>query len=126
MASKHKALSAPPGFVDGTDCIDELLSEPGMAAAVENIHRGTAEMDRVYAEGLAEIRKAAGLTQEDLAKRLGKRQAAISRVESRGDVLLSTLGDYLAATGATEARVVVHINGVDVALPLERFRVVDS
>lgn len=111
----------PEGFVDGDAVLDDLLAEPGMTAAVENIDRGVAEMDRVYAEGLAEIRKVAAQTQTDLAERMGIKQAAVSRIETRDDVLLSTLADYAAAAGAVNGRIVFHINGVDVELPLNRF-----
>jgi DNA-binding XRE family transcriptional regulator len=121
--TKRKAETAPAGFVDGTDLIDELLDEPGMDAAVANIERDVAEMNRIHAQGLAEIRKAAALTQTDLAKNMGIQQGAVSRIESRDDVLLSTLAEYAVAAGAVEARIVFHINGVDVELPLERYRV---
>ena len=50
---------------------------------------------------LREIRKLAGLTQEQLAERLNIGQAALSRVEKRRDILVSTLRDYLGALGAT-------------------------
>ena len=108
--------------MDGTDLIDELLHEPGMETAVANIERDVAEMDRIYAQGLAEIRKAAALTQTDLAKNMGIQQGAVSRIESRDDVLLSTLAAYAAAAGAVDARIVFHINGVDVELSLEHYR----
>lgn len=39
------------------------------------------------------------------------------RIESRDDVLPSTLAEY-AAAGAVDARIVFHINGVDVELSL--------
>jgi DNA-binding XRE family transcriptional regulator len=112
--TSRKAVTAPAGFVDGTDFIDELLTEPGMEAAVANIERDVAEMDRIYAQGLAEIRRAAALTQTDLAKNMGVQQGAVSRIENRDDVLLSTL--------AVDARIVFHINGIDVELPLEHYR----
>jgi transcriptional regulator with XRE-family HTH domain len=108
--------------VDGTDFIDELLNEPGMETAVANIERDVAEMDRIYAQGLAEIRKAAALTQTDLAKNMGVQQGAVSRIENRDDVLLSTLAEYAAAAGAVDARIVFHINGIDVELALEHYR----
>lgn len=120
--TKRKADAAPAGFVDGTDLIDDLLEEPGMEAAVANIERDVAEMDRIYAQGLAEIRKAAALTQTDLAKNMGIQQGAVSRIESRDDVLLSTLAEYAAAAGAVDARIVFHINGVDVELSLGHYR----
>jgi transcriptional regulator with XRE-family HTH domain len=46
-------------------------------------------MDRVHALNLAMIRKAAELTQEELAERLGARQGDISRIENRSDLLLT-------------------------------------
>lgn len=74
----------PAGFVDGEAVLEELLAEPGMRKAVDLLREGTAHMDRVYAEGLAEIRKLAAQTQAGLAERMGVKQAAVSRIESRG------------------------------------------
>jgi hypothetical protein len=48
---------------------------------------------------LQELRKALELTQVDVAKASGKRQDEISRIEQRGDLLLSTLRDYVACLG---------------------------
>ncbi len=48
---------------------------------------------------LAELRKALKLTQVDVAKRLGKGQEAVSRIEQREDLLLSTLSGYVASLG---------------------------
>jgi transcriptional regulator with XRE-family HTH domain len=55
---------------------------------------------------LAAIRRAAGLTQTELAANLGVGQAQISKIERQGDTLISTLGSYLAAVGV-EAQIVV-------------------
>lgn len=112
----------PAGFVDGDAVLDELLAEPGMRKAVDLIHEGTAHMDRVHAESIAEIRKLAAQTQAGLAERMGIKQAAVSRIEHRGDLLLSTLAEYAAAAGATNGRIVFHINGIDVELPLDRYQ----
>ena len=49
---------------------------------------------------LAELRRVAGLTQTELAKRWGRGQRAVSHLESRSDWLLSSLADYLQAAGA--------------------------
>ncbi len=57
--------------------------------------------DAHVGQRLREIRKLAGLTQEQLAGRLHIGQAALSRVENRRDILVSTLRDYLGALGAT-------------------------
>ncbi len=48
---------------------------------------------------LQDLRKAMGKTQVQMAKKLGVGQDAISRVEQRADMLLSTLGDYVKGMG---------------------------
>lgn len=49
---------------------------------------------------LREIRKLAGLTQAQVAERLQIVQSAVTRLESRKDIHVSTLRDYLSAVGA--------------------------
>lgn len=48
---------------------------------------------------LQELRKAMTVTQVQVAKSLGKRQDEVSRIEQRGDLLLSTLRDYIQSLG---------------------------
>ncbi len=48
---------------------------------------------------LQELRKALALTQSEIAGTLHKRQDEISRIEQRGDLMLSTLRDYVNALG---------------------------
>lgn len=50
---------------------------------------------------LAELRQFLGLSQGELAERTGVRQANISRIESRGDLKVSTLAKLVAAMGAS-------------------------
>jgi len=50
---------------------------------------------------LAELRRGLGVTQDQLAKALDVRQAAVSKLEGRDDVLLSTLSSYVYALGGT-------------------------
>jgi transcriptional regulator with XRE-family HTH domain len=57
---------------------------------------------------LAAIRRAAGLTQIQLAAKLGVGQAQISKIERQGDMLLSTLASYLAALGV-DAQILVEV-----------------
>jgi transcriptional regulator with XRE-family HTH domain len=57
---------------------------------------------------LSEIRREAGVTQAEMAARLCTTQGSVSQLERRGDVLLSTLSEYLNALGA-EARITVTI-----------------
>lgn len=52
-----------------------------------------------YEFTLAELRRARGLTQQQLAKALELTQPQVSRVEHRTDVLLSTLRTYVEALG---------------------------
>ncbi len=48
---------------------------------------------------LAEIRKAIGMTQADLAARLEVGQGSVSKVESAADMYLTTLRKYVEALG---------------------------
>ena len=48
---------------------------------------------------LRDIRKSRALTQEQVAKRLGGNQVYVSRLESRSDVKVSTLREYVHALG---------------------------
>jgi DNA-binding XRE family transcriptional regulator len=110
----------PITFV-GTDAaqgrIARLRSRRGAAERIDSIHAEMAEADRIYAENLAAVRKAADLTQVELAKAMGVAQSEISRIESRPDMLLSTLASYLAAAG-DRPRVVVTIAGHDIEVDL--------
>ena len=97
--------------------LTRLRARPGAADRVDRIRAEMVEADRVYAENLAAVRKAADLTQVELAKAMGVAQSEISRIESRPDMLLSTLASYLAAAG-DRPRVVVTIAGHDVEVDL--------
>ncbi|HEY5305207.1 MAG TPA: helix-turn-helix domain-containing protein [Pseudolabrys sp.] len=59
------------------------------------------DLSRVVGDSLRALRAAAGLTQTDLADRLNVGQAAISKIEHRGEVQLSSLQKYVEAIGAT-------------------------
>jgi DNA-binding transcriptional regulator YiaG len=115
-----------PVFVRGNDHLARLLSDPERAARVEKIREATEEMNRVYAMNLAMIRKALDLTQVEMATRLKTDQGSVSRIENREDMLLSTLADYLMATGADYAAIVVRVHGQEFALDLDRYRTRES
>jgi transcriptional regulator with XRE-family HTH domain len=65
---------------------------------------------------LQQMRKARALTQKKLAKKLGVGQVAISKLESRSDLLLSTLRTYIEAMGGTLDLIVRFPNGQPVKL----------
>lgn len=90
---------------------------PGVAERSAQVRAEMAEADRVHAESLAEIRKAADLTQVALATQMGVPQTVVSRLERQHDMLLSTLTGYLKAAGE-HPRIVVTVNGHDVELDL--------
>jgi predicted XRE-type DNA-binding protein len=48
---------------------------------------------------LAELRRSSGLTQAQLAERLGMTQSKVSQLERQDDARLSSIVDYLAALG---------------------------
>lgn len=55
------------------------------------------EMMREYR--LTELRHALGVSQEELAQLMSKKQAAISRFERRSDMHISTLREFITALG---------------------------
>lgn len=67
--------------------------------AKESSNRQFQNMLRGYP--LASIREGLGLSQGEIASRLKVSQAAISKLETRDDFLLSTLHRYLTAVGGT-------------------------
>jgi DNA-binding XRE family transcriptional regulator len=87
-------------FVRGNARLERLLSDPEQRARVDAIREGMQQADREHAMGLAMVRHAADLTQQDLADVLGVSQVAIQKTEQRSDMLLSTLRRYLLAAGA--------------------------
>ena len=76
---------------------NDIMSEfsPERRAKIE------AEADRLHEEykTLQELRKAKALTQVQLAKTLGIRQATVAQMEKRSDLMISTLRSYIEAMG---------------------------
>lgn len=111
-------MSSRERFVRGNERLGRALQDPGTRERVAAIRDEMEQADREYQVNLASIRSAANLTQAELADRMGLKQAAVSAVEHRDDLLLSTLANYLRATGATDPRIVVTAGGHDVEYPL--------
>jgi transcriptional regulator with XRE-family HTH domain len=59
---------------------------------------------------LAQFRRETGVTQAELAERLGVKQAAVSKLERKTDLLVSSLAKYLEALGV-DARITVTVSG---------------
>jgi transcriptional regulator with XRE-family HTH domain len=66
---------------------------------------------------LVAIRHATGLTQVELAAKLGVGQAAVSKIERQSDMLLGTLSAYLTALGV-DAQLVVEVGDQTMAYDL--------
>ena len=87
--------------------LDKLLKNPAVKAEVEKLNREEfAILDQILA-----ARKAAGLSQAQVAKRMGTQAPAIARLESslatgKHSPSLSTLRKYAAALGK---RVELHL-----------------
>jgi DNA-binding XRE family transcriptional regulator len=73
------------------------------------IQEGAATLMEEY-QTLQELRKSQDLTQERLAKDLGKSQVSIARMEKRSDLLISTVRSYVEAMGG-ELNLVVRFPG---------------
>lgn len=101
----------------GGEALKRLKADPEMAREIAVMRKEWAESDRKYLENIPAIRKAAELTQTEVAEKLGMAQAGVSRLENQGDMLLSTLGKYLEAVGQ-HPRLVIEIHGQDYELDL--------
>jgi len=77
----------------------------------ESLARAKARAKEMMAEMLlAEIRRAVGLTQEQVAASLGIKQPSLSRLESQDDMQISTLRRLVAALGG-ELEIIAHLPG---------------
>ncbi len=68
---------------------------------INAVRLGSSDAGRVVGESLKALREAAGYSKLEMAKRLGIGQAAISKMEQRGDVQISSLQRYVEALGAS-------------------------
>jgi predicted transcriptional regulator len=64
---------------------------------------------------LSELRKSAGVTQEELATSLGIKQPTLSRMESQSDMQISTLRRVIESLGG-ELEIIAHLPDGDVRL----------
>jgi DNA-binding XRE family transcriptional regulator len=64
---------------------------------------------------LTEIRQLVGLTQEDVARKLGIKQPTLSKLESQDDMYISTLRRLVEALGG-QLEMVVHLPAGDIRI----------
>jgi transcriptional regulator with XRE-family HTH domain len=64
---------------------------------------------------LTEIRQLVGLTQEDVARKLGIKQPTLSKLESQDDMYISTLRRLVEALGG-KLEMVVHLPAGDIRI----------
>ncbi|HET9733505.1 MAG TPA: helix-turn-helix domain-containing protein [Acidimicrobiales bacterium] len=77
--------------------------------------------------GLADLRAHLSLTQAQVAQAIGTTQSAISRLERQPDLLVSTLGEYINATGGRLRLIADYgTNEVDLDLPAIRAEPVEA
>jgi hypothetical protein len=84
---------------------------PEHRVAVESHVAAMDDADRAYRMHLATIRQAGRLTQEDIARALGRAQPAIARSEKSSDMLYSSLLAYLEAAGARDVALTATVAG---------------
>jgi DNA-binding XRE family transcriptional regulator len=82
----------------------------------ERLAKARAKAKEMMAEMLlAEIRKEAGFTQEDLAATLGVKQPSLSKLESQDDMQISTLQRLIHALGG-QLELIAHMPGGDIRI----------
>jgi len=72
---------------------------------------------------LQELRQARALSQDEIAKALGIKQAAVSKLERRTDMYLSTLRKFVEALGG-RLEIVAHFPEGDISV--EQFEALDE
>jgi DNA-binding transcriptional regulator YiaG len=116
MSTNHDTES----FVSGDERVRRLRERADLTDQVASAREQMRDADRTYAMGLAAIRRAADLTQTELARQLGVSQAAVAKTEQRHDLLLSTLRAYLEAIGGQVRIVVTFPGGGEIDLDLRQ------
>ena len=104
----------------GLELVNRAMKDPKLAKEIVAIRTKMDLEDTVYAESLSGMRKAAELTQEVVAQKLGITQAGVSRLESQSDMFLSTFANYLEAIGS-DPRIILTVSGQDIELDLRSF-----
>src|SRR5919112_1000464 len=97
----------------------ELAAE-AKADPIRRARIATYKRAMLDALALAELRGQRGITQQNVAGRLGVTQANVSRIEHEEDLYLSTLRSYVAALGGELEVNAVFPDGKVALVPAER------
>lgn len=82
----------------------------------KRVNRAKARAKDIMAEMLlAEIRKDAGYTQEDLSEIMGVKQPSLSKLESQDDIQVGTLHRLIQALGG-QLELIAHMPGGDIRI----------
>jgi transcriptional regulator with XRE-family HTH domain len=76
----------------------QALKDETMSPAAQRLAREMADKEIAMME-ISELREALKIRQEDLAHKLKVSQVAVSQLENRDDLRISTLRDYITALG---------------------------
>ena len=113
----YSAQSSDFVDLDVNELLDEFSAED--QAEIETVTTAMVAQDGLYAQRLADLRRAVQLTQVELARALGISQPAVASIERSVDPLTSTLNRYVNALGATAVLVVTFSDNTSMTLPLK-------
>lgn len=111
-------IDTESAFAPIDDVVEALESLPGIDDDLPEREAAQQQAERQHKIGLATIRQVAALTQAEVAERMGVRQTSVSRLESRPDMLLSTMKAYFDAVGA-EATITIRVGGTEHSVRLD-------
>lgn len=105
----------------------ERKADPDYETRMAEARAELAAEEAAYFRGLAEVRRARDLTQEELAEALGIKQTSVSKIERaherHADLYLSTLRRFIQAMGG-ELRLVAVFP--DAEIPIDNFHHIDE
>jgi transcriptional regulator with XRE-family HTH domain len=104
-----------------------MEADPDHERLMVEARQETDEREQAYFRGLADVRRARDLTQEELAEALGIKQTSVSKIERaherHADLYLSTLRRFIEAMGG-ELKLVAAFP--DAQIPIDNFRHIDE
>lgn len=104
-----------------------MEADPDHDRLMAEARQETTDHEQAYFRGLADVRRARDLTQEELAEALGIKQTSVSKIERaherHADLYLSTLRRFIEAMGGELKLVAVF---PDAEIPIDNFRHIDE